>query len=1018
MLALARLLARDAVAWIVVVATVVLAAVSVYFSTKVQTDDNVLAFLPQNQPEVRTFNEVSDRFKSLDVALVGVATDDVFEADFLGRLKSATKELNETDGIAYALSITSVDDYRKDAKKGGVETGHLVETVPETPEAMAALEERVMANENVVGQLVARDGKGVMIMCFLRHGADPHVGAAKVREIVSRAFPKEDKYWGGSPFISTYIYDITQRDLKRLAPWACVAIIALIILSFRDVVGMLVALASTAMGIVMTLGLMGALGVRSNIVLGSMPVILFALGSAPPVHLLTRYYFHAQTRDNASAIVEAMRDKGLVVVASAATVVAGLGSFVAMDIEPMRVFGLFTSIGIALTLLMAVVFVPAAIRVLRLKQSGVGRKAEGTPGLVARLTERMVHFARQQKLAVVLALGAVAAICAFGIEKVDTRMDNATFFDPGSEPDRADKFMRERFGGSQFVQIWVQGDMTDPYVVREVTRLGDTIAAIPNVDSVAHIGQVISAANDAVGEGVKAVPRTQERVRQLLPFVESNRAVSQLLAEDRRSALINVKLGVSDIDRVESTLANIENAVKGATVQAYVLADATGARRADVIARQDAYTLAHVVALLKPIDPAVDSRRDAMAKALRPEGGPKLDRDRMKAAALAFMRSDEFIGDMPETPRDAAALVADAVADLPIDPPNEALTAAVAKALDRAPTDEAVADVSDSLAKPLAFLQHKEARRGQADAVLSAAGVSPTDVIEGKVGDALNELELPKALLPAAAGEAPDGRMSAEVTGLPVLYRGLSRSVEKNQLFSLLSAVLLVAITMTIAFRSLASGVLSAIPALFTIVAVYGGMGLDRIHLDIGTSMLASLIIGAGVDYAIHFLGAWRAPSTGAASGRPEKEKQENEKENAKQKEPSASALDAAATNAAFVAGPGIWTNALMVAAGFFVLTLGEARPLKHVGTLTALAMVVASLATFLLVPVFARKHEYVRAAADGAALRAHAPPGGDLGARGAPGHAANEEPSAGDDAEASTTADQRSRESESSETS
>ena len=30
------------------------------------------------------------------------------------------------------------------------------------------------------------------------------------------------------------------------------------------------------------------------------------------------------------------------------------------------------------------------------------------------------------------------------------------------------------------------------------------------------------------------------------------------------------------------------------------------------------------------------------------------------------------------------------------------------------------------------------------------------------------------------------------------------------------------------------------------------------IGLDIGTSMLASIIIGAGVDYAVHLLAAWR----------------------------------------------------------------------------------------------------------------------------------------------------------------
>jgi hypothetical protein len=48
-----------------------------------------------------------------------------------------------------------------------------------------------------------------------------------------------------------------------------------------------------------------------------------------------------------------------------------------------------------------------------------------------------------------------------------------------------------------------------------------------------------------------------------------------------------------------------------------------------------------------------------------------------------------------------------------------------------------------------------------------------------------------------------------------------------------------------------------------------------------------------------------------------------------------------------------------MVAAGFFVLTLGEARPLQNVGGLTAAAMITAALGTFLIVPALARKRSY-----------------------------------------------------------
>ena len=52
-----------------------------------------------------------------------------------------------------------------------------------------------------------------------------------------------------------------------------------------------------------------------------------------------------------------------------------------------------------------------------------------------------------------------------------------------------------------------------------------------------------------------------------------------------------------------------------------------------------------------------------------------------------------------------------------------------------------------------------------------------------------------------------------------------------------------------------------------------------------------------------------------------------------------------------------------MVAAGFWVLTLGDARPLKNVGMLTASAMLAAGLTTFIAIPALARKRSYSGAA-------------------------------------------------------
>ena len=51
---------------------------------------------------------------------------------------------------------------------------------------------------------------------------------------------------------------------------------------------------------------------------------------------------------------------------------------------------------------------------------------------------------------------------------------------------------------------------------------------------------------------------------------------------------------------------------------------------------------------------------------------------------------------------------------------------------------------------------------------------------------------------------------------------------------------------------------LGMIPTGLTLLVTFGLMGMlpERFPLDIGSSMLASIALGVGIDYTIHFL--WR----------------------------------------------------------------------------------------------------------------------------------------------------------------
>ncbi|MFO0591327.1 MAG: MMPL family transporter [Polyangiaceae bacterium] len=912
-----------------------LAIASIFSARTVEQDDDVLAFLPSGSADVRIFTEVNRRFGGLDVAIAGVETKNVFDKDFLTRMRTATMRLNATEGIGYALTLTNVEDFTPDAEKGGIRADYLVRELPENEADQKVLRERVLSRDEVVGNLVDENGTSALIYCFAQPGTNVRATAANVRKIVEESFPNETKYWGGAPFISTYIYNVTQEDLRKLAPWAVLVLVLITVASFRDLVGTGLALLSTALGILMALGMMGALGVHSNIVLGSMPLILLSLGSAYAVHFLSRYYSLVRTYGVEGAVQRTLTGLGPTIAASGLIAAAALLSFVVMDIKPMRTFGMFTALGLMAKLTLALTFVPAVIVLARIQ----GKKKVVTHGENKLLVRLMTFSQANRKWLRFALIAAFVAAIPFAL-KIDTHNDNSAFFSKGSPPDRAETFMQAKFGGSQFLQVELAGDMTNPAVLRELHHVADRIAALPDVASVQHVGDVLSIMNDAMS-GDRTTPDTAPKVKVLYGFLEGKRAVRQFVTEDRDRALMQVKLRSNKPEDAERALAAIR-AIANEHAGLRAVATLEGGDRARIEARAREATIAHVQALAakyKATLPA--SAPPALERAFTEKKLP-VPTEAVEKSLLAFLGSDEFVGDMPSEPADAKAKVASAAAKLGPAPTTDALTAAILGALDPKPSDAAAKDLAGSIDKTLNEIWRRERASAWSKALVKELGVGVPEGPKGErfvaaIGASLLDLDRTAVLLPAAAGAAGAFQLDIHVTGQPVINEGLSQSVTKNQLRSLGFALFLVLLITSAVFRSPRTGFLAAGPALLTVAMLYAGMALLGIRLDIGTSLLASLIVGAGTDYAIHALSGWET-----SDDKP---------------------LAEAATRSAKVAGQGIWTNALMVACGFSVLTLGEAKPLQNVGGLTAAAMVLSAFATFLIIPAYAEKRRYTRRA-------------------------------------------------------
>jgi uncharacterized protein len=122
-------------------------------------------------------------------------------------------------------------------------------------------------------------------------------------------------------------------------------------------------------------------------------------------------------------------------------------------------------------------------------------------------------------------------------------------------------------------------------------------------------------------------------------------------------------------------------------------------------------------------------------------------------------------------------------------------------------------------------------------------------------------------------------------------------------------------------------GITAMIPIIFTILTAFGIMGITGISLNIGTMMVASIAIGAGIDYTIHYINRF---------------KQELKKHD------KIKAMKITMTGT----GRAIVFNSISVAAGLFVLAFSEINMISEFAKLIASVMLISVVYTLLLLPI------------------------------------------------------------------
>lgn len=554
---LARLVERRP--WWIVGAVLAVTAACVPFLFRLRPEADLTRLLPENEPGIEVLRTVDREFGGSEQVAVLVEADDIFAPATLAALDELVQDLEALPSVNKVEALSTLEDVT--GKGDDVYVTRVVESIPHDPGRVRALRDQILADPRYRGVLVDSAGRATMLLVRLVPGVDKSAAVAEV-ERVCRASPLAGgTTLTGGPALTRYIQGWMVRDLLRLLPLAVLVLALVLFASFRDWRGLL-PLAAVLIVLVWTFGVVGMMRQPLSLVLIVLPPMLVAVGSAYSIHVVNRW--RAERRaGTAGAAGRSVGGVGLPVFLAMATTVVGFGSNVVMRIAAIRWFGVFSALGVLLSFMLALTFVPAVLRLsdrdptLAAKTSRPGRF---WPGWV-----RATVTGRWAILGATLVLVAVAA--AF-LPRVSTETDFVQYFKAGSPPVHASEIINGRFGGYMQFEILVEGDVQDPAVLERMERLETQLARVPHVTHTQSLAGILRSTNRAFNGGDSVfdrLPETREAVAQYLlllsfsggdflaDFVTSDYRLARVTARFDRQESAEIGRAAAHIQQVAAT---------------------------------------------------------------------------------------------------------------------------------------------------------------------------------------------------------------------------------------------------------------------------------------------------------------------------------------------------------------------------------------------------------------------------------------------------------------------------------
>ncbi len=448
-----------------------------------QKDGRVEAFMHKNDPALETYYAMRREFGQDNRVVVAVTSETVFTTEFLTKFSQMHRAL--ADDVPYVSEIFSPYNIPFiEHENGGLYLEELVRNLLARGRDPMELRDRIMTTPLYRNFIISKDGKtaavviepyryaptvndcvpdpsqGVTCPLVITPLAErPLLGAPHYAEMTAKAQEIAAQYQSdgfdihiaGAPVLSTEIIKMMEQDMPRFT-LACVILTVLTMLVLhQSILVALGAFLSFVSAIFSTLATVALAGVAMTPPTQLLIPMTLVVGLCTYIHFIaTLLKSRTHEPDGRSALARAVAKANTPILFTALTTAGGLMGLAAAPLAPIAALGLFGSVAVGLSYLLAMIWATLVFR--SLPERYLNRQAN-TPGRIATLLCNTALMAARAPMATLSALGLALVVAALGMTQLSYSHNSLLWLPTDNHARQSTEFIDARFEGTVNLEL-------------------------------------------------------------------------------------------------------------------------------------------------------------------------------------------------------------------------------------------------------------------------------------------------------------------------------------------------------------------------------------------------------------------------------------------------------------------------------------------------------------------------------------------------------------------------------------